>query len=124
MTDSLRLDQRNQSAASVATALRAVSRVCDEARLDRPQADGYKNCKSLSSAVATSGEFRRLGAASPSVLLYRPTIEIEAAPARLAIASRCKNKVLPASTAITRSPASVATRIVSTPIMGTSKRMS
>jgi len=45
MTDSLRLDQRNQRAASVATALRAVSRVCDEASLDRPQADGYKNCK-------------------------------------------------------------------------------
>src|SRR6059058_4615362 len=56
-------------------------------------------------------------AGSPTVLLYRPTIEIEAAPARFAIASRCKNNVLPASTAITRSPASLATRIVSTPIM-------
>jgi len=71
-----------------------------------------------------SQPFVKPRAGSPTVLLYRPTIEIEAAAPRFAIASRCKNKVLPASTAITRSPASVATRIVSAPIMGTSKRMS
>src|SRR6266404_5560308 len=44
--------------------------------------------------------------------------------ARSIIASRSSNKVRPASTAITRNFTSAATRIVSTPITGTSKRTS